>query len=166
MTDEKKSYFPIRRIRLDDEVLKRWKSYKDKNCRTMNAVQVRLMDYWDKGHKKEIKQSLEIVGQNNEIVGQKLEGNKILDIFYEINKTIDYAKPFERRAAEWLINKFGLERVEKVARFACQVRGMPYAPRISKPTELKEKWADLETFALTKKNEAQSKNLVINDPSV
>lgn len=91
---------------------------------------------------------------------EKTQGNKVLDIFYQINPTIDYAKPFERRAAEWLINKFGLEQVQRVAKFACDVQGMPYAPRITKPTQLKDKWADLQTFAIQKKNEMQSKKII------
>lgn len=119
-----------------------------------------IIDSYMKKKEKQNKHSNYVAVTEHSNYVEKSEGNKVIDIFYEINKTIDYKKPFERRAADELIKIYGLEKVLRVARFACQVRGMPYAPRISKPTELKEKWADLETFALTKKNEAQSKQII------
>lgn len=86
--------------------------------------------------------------------------NKTIDIFYEINPTINYAHQGHRHAIEKLYKHYGKERVIKVARFACQVRGLPFAPRISTPSQLLEKWADLEAYALSKKNELQNKSIL------
>jgi len=96
---------------------------------------------------------------NTEIITviQKSEAKKVMDIFYQINKTLDFKKPFEFQAAEYLINTFGIEDTLKWAQIACKTLGMPYAPRITKPTELKDKWANLQAFAMSKIKEEQSK---------
>jgi len=92
--------------------------------------------------------------------------NQVFDIFYEFNPGINYGNKTARRACEWLIDYYGLTRVVDVARFVGQIRGLPYAPRISTPYQLKEKWADLETFALAEKQKQQSKHLTITDPTL
>lgn len=83
--------------------------------------------------------------------------NKVFDEFYKWNPAINYGNITWRKATEWLIDRHGVERVIKVIEFIGTIRAMPYAPRISNPYQLKEKWADLETFALTEKNKQQSK---------
>lgn len=95
-------------------------------------------------------------------VGQNMEHQDINDVFgafYEFNPGINFGNKTYRKAAEWLVEHYGMERVLQVIKFVGQIRSMPYAPRISNPYQLKEKWADLESFALTEKNKVQKKGL-------
>jgi hypothetical protein len=165
----RQSYHTIRALRLSDDVWQALKRLKKRGVswntffvKLLKEKKIVIQNSRDKKQEDKPKNK-EIVIQNEEEKPQivlQSQANKILDLFYTINKTIDYKKPFERRAADELIKIYGLERVLKVAKFAIQVRGMQFAPRISKPSDLKNKWADLETFALTKKNEVQAKQII------
>jgi len=78
--------------------------------------------------------------------------NQIFRIFYNtINPNINYANKTDRTAAEWLINKYGLESTLKAAEYACSVQNNKYAPTITTPYQLKEKMAALAKFKTAKK---------------
>lgn len=96
------------------------------------------------------------------------EINKVFSAFYEFNKGINFGNKTSREACVWLIRQYGLEKVINVVKFIAKIRGRPYAPRISTPYQLKEKWADLETFALTEKEKQETKKFTIGSitPSV
>ena len=87
--------------------------------------------------------------------------NKVFSAFYEFNEGINFGNKTSRDASDWLIKHYGLERVLNVIKFVAKIRGRPYAPRISTPYQLKEKWADLETFALTEKEKQETKKFTI-----
>ena len=73
--------------------------------------------------------------------------NEIINIFYNsINPTINYGNKTSRGAADWLIKKYGLEETTKLAEAACSVHGMPYAPVITTPYQLKEKLSQLGAY--------------------
>lgn len=87
--------------------------------------------------------------------------NTILDIFYTINPMIKYGHPSYRKAVERLFKQYGPDKVIRVATFACQIRGTPYAPNISNPTQLLDKWSNLEAYAMAKKAEIQKNAITI-----
>lgn len=72
---------------------------------------------------------------------------KLFELFQKtINPSISYGNTTQRKAAVWLIGKFGLELVLAMARSAISVQGEEYAPTITNPYELKEKLARLKAF--------------------
>jgi len=76
--------------------------------------------------------------------------NKIFNILYKINPSLNYAIPSYRKSAEWLISKYGFEKSVGLAEYAVSIFGKDYAPSITNPTELKNKLSKLAEFA--KKN--------------
>ena len=75
------------------------------------------------------------------------EINQIFNIFYEsINPNINYGNTTNRSAIEWLIKKYGFDKVKHTVEYACQVQGKKYAPTITTPYQLKIKMADLMVF--------------------
>lgn len=78
--------------------------------------------------------------------------NKLIDVFYEKNKFVPYNRKCERDAAKDLIKFCGLENAIKVARYALSVSGNEYAPSISTPKQLKEKYSQLESYYIRQKS--------------
>jgi hypothetical protein len=76
--------------------------------------------------------------------------NKIFDILYKINPSLNYAISSHRKATEWLISKYGFEKTVGLAEYAVSIFGKDYAPSITNPSELKSKLSKLAEFA--KKN--------------
>jgi len=74
------------------------------------------------------------------------EINLIINIFQTINPGINYANLTNRKAAEWLINKYGYEKASSTAEYAVMSTGKPYAPTITTPYQLKEKLGSLIAF--------------------
>lgn len=73
--------------------------------------------------------------------------NKIFDVFYNtINPSINYGNTTSRKAAEWMINKWGIEDVLRITEYACEVHGKQYAPTITTPYQLKEKLSALKAY--------------------
>ena len=79
--------------------------------------------------------------------------NQFIDIFKEINPT--YSSLFkmknQRESAKQLLKLKPLEDWQKIIDFLSKARGSKYCPRISTPVQLEQKYADLETFAVTLK---------------
>lgn len=95
--------------------------------------------------------------------GFKDEVNLIFDAFYKsINPQLNYARKDSRDAAQWLINKYGFDMTLKAAQYACQIFAQTYAPQITTPAQLKDKWAALVKFKIGK-NSAQEKNVVYDE---
>lgn len=74
------------------------------------------------------------------------EVNLIINIFQTINPGISYANLTNRKATEWLINKYGFEKASSTAEYAVICTGKPYAPTITTPYQLKEKLGSLIAF--------------------
>lgn len=95
-------------------------------------------------NKKQIYTKAIIPGEQG---SQENQVNLLMDIFYEtINPTINYARKDSRDAAQWMIDKWGFERVEKMTRYACSIHGKRYAPTITTPFQLKEKLSALKAY--------------------
>lgn len=93
-------------------------------------------------HKRKIKET------TKETSGQSPldEVNLLINIFQTINPGINYANLTNRKAAEWLISKYGFEKASSTAEFAVMSTGKPYAPTITTPYQLKEKLGSLIAF--------------------
>lgn len=77
--------------------------------------------------------------------------NKLFDIFYKINPTINYGNKTQRLAAERLIKKLGEEKAIKSSEAAIAVHGQKFAPTITTPIQLENKLSEL--IAFYKKNQ-------------
>lgn len=78
-----------------------------------------------------------------EVVGTE----KIFELFYNtINPTINWGNRTQRKAAQDLVKKFGLDKMIEITEYAISVQGMKYAPTITTPYQLKEKLGALKIF--------------------
>lgn len=88
--------------------------------------------------------------------------NDIFKIFYDtINRNINFGNKTQRKAVEDMIRLQGFEKVKKVAEFACKAHGQKYAPIITTPSQLKDKWSALEAWAKNKKEESTKSITII-----
>lgn len=72
---------------------------------------------------------------------------QIFEIFQNtINPTINYGNKTQRKATQILIEKFGVEKVTNMAKFAVKIASQPFAPVITNPYQLKEKIGQLVAF--------------------
>lgn len=74
--------------------------------------------------------------------------NKVFNVFYDsgVNPTINFGNRTTRTAAEWLVKKMGEDRAIAAAKYACSIQGQKYAPTITTPHQLKEKYAELRIY--------------------
>ncbi len=72
--------------------------------------------------------------------------HKIFDLFYQsINPTINFGNKTTRQSCEFLIKKFGFEKTKNASNYAISIQGKDkYAPRITTPHQLKEKFSELQ----------------------
>jgi len=86
------------------------------------------------------------------------EINKILGIFEKsINPTINYGNTTQRKAIETLIEKVGLERTIAATKYAISIQTDRYAPTITTPIQLLNKYGELQAY--------YQKHKKINQPS-
>jgi len=86
--------------------------------------------------------------------------DKIFDLFYqELNPTINWGNQTSRKAAQFLIDKLGIDKAIRTTEYAISVQGKKYAPTITTPYQLKEKFAALLIFH--KKGESGGKLIKI-----
>lgn len=78
--------------------------------------------------------------------------NKIFDVFYTINPTINFGNLTQRSAAERLIEKVGEQKAIDGAKAAVAIHGKQYAPTITTPKQLEEKFSELVGYY--KKNQS------------
>jgi len=70
----------------------------------------------------------------------------LMNIFYEINPTLNWANKTFRASAGYMIEKFGLDEAIAMANAAVSIQGQPYAPTVTNPWELKEKLIKVKMF--------------------
>ncbi len=110
------------------------------------------------------KETLQKKDTKERIIESSEQGSQIqevMNILYEVNKTLNFGNTTERKACSYLIDKFGLEHVCKMATAVVQTRGMPYAPIVTKPSELRDKWSKIETFIVTERSKHQKNSVTI-----
>lgn len=77
---------------------------------------------------------------------QSSQVQKIMEVFSHINPTLNWGNKTDRGACLDLIKKFGFPNTKVMAERAVEVQGRAYAPRITKPYQLKSKLADLKIY--------------------
>ena len=83
-------------------------------------------------------------------------------MFYEINKTLNFANKSYRKILEELENKIGKAKLTNAVLYACKLATSDdkYAPVITNPVELKEKFAKLQIhFNKNKEKQIQERIL-------
>lgn len=81
--------------------------------------------------------------------------NKIFNIFYKINPTINFGNKTQRSATEEMVKQLGEEKVLKMAEYAVNIFGQQYAPTITNPLELKNNMAKLAAYWKKQENSNQ-----------
>lgn len=88
--------------------------------------------------------------------------NTILGAFKKkINPVINFGNKTQRKAAQELIDEFGLEQVLFYIDYLVTVSGNRYAPTITNPLQLKEKYAALIIFAQREENNTKKTTLTV-----
>lgn len=105
-------------------------------------------------HTKETKETKD----NSDVPSQEIVS--VIDSFKEVNQSAGkwYGNTTQRDAIKRLITTHSLERVLKVIKLLKQTNLIPYMPSIATPVQLEDKWSQLETALIRKKNEIQIKN--------
>lgn len=86
--------------------------------------------------------------------------NQVLEKFQmTVNPGINYGNKTSRKAAQWLIDKMGIEKTIRTIEYLETIRSEPYAPIITTPYQLKEKFGQLIAYA-EKKNVTANKNQI------
>lgn len=87
----------------------------------------------------------------------------IIDSFKEVNQSAGkwYKNITQREAIKRLIKAQTLEKVIGVIKILPKTNTMPYIPTITTPLQLEEKWSQLESALIKKKNEQLSKQPLI-----
>lgn len=73
--------------------------------------------------------------------------NRIFQVFYDtVNKHVNFGNKTSRKAAKSLMDAYGIDEAVSLAKAACLVQGLPYAPTITDPYQLEQKLAALQIF--------------------
>lgn len=86
---------------------------------------------------------------------------EVFDCFRPINPTINYGNKTQRGAAEYLIKQFGLDATIRAAKYAVSIQGKDFAPTITHPYELKEKWSKIGIFIQKQNSPKNKENKII-----
>jgi len=93
---------------------------------------------------------------NKKILGGEdtKEFNRILSLFNGVNPMFEnlFGNTTERKALKDLIDKFGKDKIEKTIMQLPEIINKPYAPKITKPTELLRDLGKLVAFTNQEKN--------------
>ena len=76
----------------------------------------------------------------------EIEINKCLSAFYKINPGLNFGRKDQRQAAGWLLGKFGIKTVIGLINYVISIQEDKYAPVITTPVQLKDKYATLEVY--------------------
>jgi hypothetical protein len=135
-----------------------WEDYQE------TETQTELQKNSKKTLKETNKNDKDIIKNDKEVIvsEQSSQIQEIFKIFYEtINRNINFGNKTQRKAVEDMIRLQGFERVKKVAEFACQIHGQQYAPVITTPLQLRDKWSQLEAWGKTQVEKSNSKGITI-----
>lgn len=80
------------------------------------------------------------------------EVNKIFNLFYEINPTINFGNKTDRNVIESLIKRFGFEGLVAMVKQAISIQGEQYAPVVTTPFQFNKKLAEIKIYFDKKRN--------------
>lgn len=88
--------------------------------------------------------------------------NSLIPLFEEINPSYKrlFSNTTERTSLKRLVDKYGVEWVEKLLKKLPEITSRPYAPRITTPYELENKLGQLKTFLQQEKNKVNKGGVV------
>lgn len=99
------------------------------------------------------------------IASETLAGelNPLINLFKEVNPTYKriYANKTERKALLRLVKEFGSDKVKGMIEYLPRLVSQPYAPKITKPTELERDMGKIKAFLEQNKNKNQNKGVTI-----
>jgi len=88
-----------------------------------------------------------VKNDKNDIVSTADGIKQVFELFYNsINPTISFGNKTQRKSAEDLIKKFGLEETIAMTQYAISIQGLKYSPVITTPYQLKEKLGQLAIY--------------------
>ena len=87
----------------------------------------------------------------------------VIDSFKEVNAnyTNFFKNTTQRQASSDLIKQHGTEQVLKVVTFLPKIIGQPYAPKITTPLQLRDRYAELQAFVIQEKNKIIGKKPIV-----
>jgi hypothetical protein len=87
----------------------------------------------------------------------------IIDIFREWNPLSKdwYRNKTERKACQWLIDEFGLEKSEEMVKALPKINSMPFAPITTSPSELKRNYAKLKAFGDKQRSKLKTREFIM-----
>jgi hypothetical protein len=99
------------------------------------------------------------IGKDNTIAEDGSKVNEFIDLFKVINPTYSglFKRKDQRASSERLLKIKTIQDWEKIVNFIVSRRNDRYCPKISTPSQLEMKYADLETYAMGLKQEAITK---------
>ena len=94
---------------------------------------------------------------NNQLkkIADKSAGNQtnsIFNIFYEFNPMTDFKNLTQRKAIEELIKKIGFDKLKGSVEYALSIQKEQFAPRVTTPLQLKNKFGDVIAYSQSIKN--------------
>lgn len=91
------------------------------------------------------------------------EVNQIIELFKSVNPTYEefFKNKTERSAVEYLLTKFGYEKVSRTVEALSDIIKKKYAPKITKPTELKRDLGKLLAFYSQEKDKSKKLKIII-----
>jgi hypothetical protein len=122
-----------------------WRKYQESNNRATTEQQ---QSDTNKNNKKNKNTSNELQGLND-----------VIELFKEVNPMYEdiYKNTTDRKALGDLIKKFGREKVEGMIKDLPNIINRPYAPKITRPYELKRDLGKLVAFYNQEKGKTSSK---------
>lgn len=81
---------------------------------------------------------------------------EIMQIFYEINPTLNWGNKTYRNACDDLIKRYGVNGALQMAKQVVSAQGTQYAPRATNPYIMREKLADFKVYFDSEKNKRQN----------
>jgi len=92
--------------------------------------------------------------------------NQVIEVFSKISQTNLFKNTAQRKAVVELLKRHPLQDVIRVAKFALQAQGRPYAPVITTPYQLMHKWAQLAFYVKSEAHRANSKKPLVGKAGV
>lgn len=111
-------------------------------------------------HKRKKETNTKEISKTTVLQGE--QWNQLIDGFANVNPLYEefYANRTERQALETLTTKIGFEKLLSTIHHLEEVTSKPYAPRITKPSELKRDLAKLVMFYKQEQGKHKSNNVL------
>ncbi len=112
--------------------------------------------------KRRTQKTKDTITKDTELHSNSKEVVLVIDSFSEVNASFKkwYGHKTHRAAIERLLELNGLDRLLKVIELLPKTNELPYFPSINNPTQLEDKWSQLESAFKRKKQELTGKQKI------